>query len=140
MLAVCRFRLCRQRRAPCGQTQIRRYHSRVVGDHFEHRLIDTVVKGASNLQRPRCRITLTGSLSASRCPIRTGMFASIIPQVVADDDRIKLLKHAARATADRFRDLKIAARCPVVPATRSNARRFQIIANYSMSSPLRPSG
>ena len=40
----------------------------------------------------------------------------------------------------RFRDRKIAARCPGVPATRSNARRFQIIANYSMSSPLRPSG
>lgn len=33
----------------------------------------------------------------------------------------------------RFRDRKIAARCPGVPATRSNARRFQIIANYSMS-------
>ena len=42
--------------------------------------------------------------------------------------------------ADRFRDRKIAARCPGVPATRSNARGFQIIANYSMSSPLRPSG
>src|SRR6516165_68134 len=27
-----------------------------------------------------------------------------------------------------------------VPATRSNARRFQIIANYSMSSVVRPSG
>jgi hypothetical protein len=40
----------------------------------------------------------------------------------------------------RFRDRKIAARCPGVPATRSNARRFQIIANYSMRSPLRPSG
>src|SRR5260370_12476095 len=34
----------------------------------------------------------------------------------------------------RFRDGKIAARCPGVRATRSNARRFQIIANYSMSS------
>src|SRR5260370_23867675 len=31
----------------------------------------------------------------------------------------------------RFRDRKIAARCPGVHATRSNARRFQIIANYS---------
>ena len=36
-------------------------------------------------------------------------------------------------------DRKIGARCPSVPATRSNARRFQIIANYSMSSPLGPS-
>jgi hypothetical protein len=38
----------------------------------------------------------------------------------------------------RFRDRKIAARCPGVSATRSNATRYQIIANYSMSSPLRP--
>ena len=50
----------------------------------------------------------------------------------ANEAAIKLAK-LETGMRYRFRDRKIAARCPSVPATRSNARRFQIIANYSMS-------
>jgi hypothetical protein len=54
----------------------------------------------------------------------------------------RFLQKPELTVPDAYKTLKrkIAARCPGVPATRSNARRSHIIVDFSMGSALRPWG
>ena len=61
---------------------------------------------------------------------------------VTDASSVNLSRCRARSGVPSYKisERKIAARCPGVPATRSNARRFHIIVDFSISSTLRPWG